>query len=178
MKNRKTVSLALVLAAMMTASALAATVYAADLPEAGATYETVTADGGEAAPSGEQETAGAAGEAAPGKRGDGEQSRPSKRKPGKGGETAGDGTEAAAEGVKKEKKKKDSAAEPEGAIGKDAAKEIALADAGIEAEGKVLARYKEEDGVGFYKVKFKSGGQTFRYRIDAMTGAVLEKTAG
>ena len=141
----------------------------------------MTADGGEAAPSGEQETAGAAGEAAPGKRGtggDGEQSRPSKRKPGKGGETAGDGTEAAAEGVKKEKKKKDSAAEPEGAIGKDAAKEIALADAGIEAEGKVLARYKEEDGAGFYKVKFKSGGQTFRYRIDAMTGAVLEKTAG
>ena len=74
------------------------------------------------------------------------------------------------------KGRKAETAEPEGTIGRDAAKEAALADAGIEAEGHVHARYKEEDGAGFYKVKFKADGQVYRYRIDAKTGEVLEKS--
>ena len=65
--------------------------------------------------------------------------------------------------------------EPEGVIGKDAAKEAALADAGIEAEGHVRGRYTEKDGTGIYKVTFKTGGQRYKYRIDAMTGEILEK---
>ena len=66
-------------------------------------------------------------------------------------------------------------AEPEGVIGKDAAKEAALADAGAEAEGHVRGRYTEKDGTGIYKVTFKAGGQRYKYRIDAMTGEILEK---
>jgi len=67
-------------------------------------------------------------------------------------------------------------AEPEGVIGKDAAKEAALADAGAEAEGHVRGRYTEKDGTGIYKVTFKAGGQRYKYRIDAMTGEILEKS--
>ena len=67
-------------------------------------------------------------------------------------------------------------AEPEGVIGKDAAKEAALADAGAEAEGHVRGRYTEKDGTGIYKVTFKAGGQKYKYRIDAMTGEILEKS--
>ena len=46
------------------------------------------------------------------------------------------------------RKKKEQVAEPDGAIGKDRAKEIALADAGFTAEqtGKVRARVTEQDG--------------------------------
>ena len=67
-------------------------------------------------------------------------------------------------------------AEPEGVIGKDAAKEAALADAGAEAEGHVRGRYTEKDGTGIYKVTFKAGGQRYKYRIDAMTGEILDKS--
>ena len=77
---------------------------------------------------------------------------------------------------KKPGKKGSKTAEPEGVIGKDAAKEAALADAGIEAEGHVRGRYTEKDGTGIYKVTFKSGGQRYKYRIDAMTGEILEKS--
>ena len=105
-------------------------------------------------------------------------------------------TDSAEDGAVKEKKAKKSAdsssesgtakrkpgkkgsktAEPEGAIGKDAAKEAALADAGVQAEGHVRGRYTEKDGPGIYKVTFKAGGQRYKYRIDAMTGEILEKS--
>lgn len=73
-------------------------------------------------------------------------------------------------------KKGSKTAEPEGMIGKDAAKEAALADAGIEAEGHVRGWYTEKDGTGIYKVTFKAGGQRYKYRIDAMTGEILDKS--
>lgn len=76
---------------------------------------------------------------------------------------------------KKHGKKAVKTAEPEGVIGKDAAKEAALADAGAEAEGHVRGRYTEKDGTGIYKVTFKAGGQRYKYRIDAMTGEILDK---
>ena len=71
-------------------------------------------------------------------------------------------------------------AEPENAIGKQAARDAALADAGIIADqaGKVKARIsKLEDGTVIYKVSFTSGDLWYSYRIDAVTGAILEKTA-
>ncbi len=77
---------------------------------------------------------------------------------------------------KKHGKSGSKTAEPEGAIGKDAAKEAALADAGAEAEGHVRGRYTEKDGTGIYKVTFKAGGQRYKYRIDAMTGEILDKS--
>ena len=77
---------------------------------------------------------------------------------------------------KKHGKKAAKTAEPEGVIGKDAAKEAALADAGAEAEGHVRGRYTEKDGTGIYKVTFKAGGQRYKYRIDAMTGEILDKS--
>ena len=105
-------------------------------------------------------------------------------------------TDSAEDGAVKEKKAKKSAdsasetgtakkkhgksgsktAEPEGVIGKDAAKEAALTDAGVEAEGRVRGRYTEKDGTGIYKVTFKAGGQRYKYRIDAMTGEILDKS--
>ena len=73
-------------------------------------------------------------------------------------------------------KKGSKTAEPEGGIGKEAAKEAALTDAGVEAEGHVRGRYTEKDGTGIYKVTFKAGGQRYKYRIDAMTGEILDKS--
>ena len=72
------------------------------------------------------------------------------------------------------------AAEIETAIGKDAAKEIALADAGLTAEqtGKVRARYSEKDDTPVYRVRFTVEGTSYSYKIDAETGAVLEKETG
>ena len=78
---------------------------------------------------------------------------------------------------KKHGKVSSKTAEPEGVIGKDAAKEAALSDAGVEAEGHVRGRYAEKEGTGIYKVTFKSGGQRYKYRIDAMTGEILDKSA-
>ena len=71
-------------------------------------------------------------------------------------------------------------AEPENAIGKQAARDAALADAGIIADqaGKVKTRIsKLEDGTVIYKVSFTSGDLWYSYRIDAVTGEILEKTA-
>ena len=72
------------------------------------------------------------------------------------------------------------AAEIETAIGKDAAKEIALADAGLTAEqaGKVRARYSEKDDTPVYRVRFTVEDTSYSYKIDAETGAVLEKETG
>ena len=73
---------------------------------------------------------------------------------------------------------KDKVAEPENAVGKDAARETALADAGVSAEdvGKVKARVtKLEDGTVIYRVSFTSGELWYRYKIDAVTGEILDK---
>ena len=75
---------------------------------------------------------------------------------------------------------KSSAAEPENAIGKDAAKEKALTDAGVTAEqaGKVKARVSQtDDGTVIYKVRFSFDGQSYSYQINAITGAVLDKSS-
>ena len=74
--------------------------------------------------------------------------------------------------------RKEKIAEPENAIGKDAAGEIALADAGVSVEdtGKVKARIaKMEDGTVVYRVSFSSGALWYRYKIDAVTGEILDK---
>ena len=71
-------------------------------------------------------------------------------------------------------------AEPENAIGKDAAKAKALADAGVTAEqaGKVKSHVSElDDGTVIYKVHFTCDGQRYSYQIDAVTGAVVNKNA-
>ena len=70
-------------------------------------------------------------------------------------------------------------AEPENAVGKQAAKDAALADAGVSAEaaGKVKARVSQlEDGTVVYKVSFTYGDQWYSYKIDALTGKILDKT--
>ena len=74
---------------------------------------------------------------------------------------------------------KSSVAEPENAIGKDAAKEKALADAGVTVEqaGKVRSRVSQtDDGTVIYKVRFTCDGQCWHYQIDAVTGAILDKS--
>ena len=72
---------------------------------------------------------------------------------------------------------KSSVVEPENAIGKDAAKEKALSDAGITAEqaGKVMARIaRDDDGAVIYKVRFTYNGQCRHYQINAVTGVILD----
>ena len=67
----------------------------------------------------------------------------------------------------------------ENAIGKQAAKDAALVDAGISAEqaSNVKARIsKLEDGTVIYKVSFTSGDLYYSYRINAVTGEILDKT--
>ena len=73
--------------------------------------------------------------------------------------------------------KKEEAAEPEGAIGKDRAGQIALADAGLSADqaGKVRVRVSDSDGTAVYKVRFTCDGQRYSYRIDAMSGEILDQ---
>ncbi len=74
---------------------------------------------------------------------------------------------------------KPEAAEPENAVGKDAAKEKALADAGVTEEqaGKIRTRFSQsDDGTAVYKVRFTYDGKRYSYRIDATTGAVKDKT--
>lgn len=70
--------------------------------------------------------------------------------------------------------------EPDDAIGKDAAKEKALADAGFTAEqaGRVKARVaRSDDGTVLYKVSFTCDGQRYSYQINAVTGAILDKSS-
>lgn len=100
------------------------------------------------------------------------------------GEIAEKTTEEVSEDAMKEsthekKKQASKQEEPENAIGKDAAKEIALRDAGISAEdaGKARARLSEaEDGTILYRVRFTCNGETSHYRIDAISGEIIEKS--
>ncbi len=75
--------------------------------------------------------------------------------------------------------KKEKTEAPENAIGKDAAKEAALKDAGLTAEqtGKVRAHLsKTEDGTVVYKVHFSANDTWYSYKIDALTGKVISHT--
>ena len=70
-------------------------------------------------------------------------------------------------------------AEPENAIGKDAAKAKAFADAGVTAEqaGKVKTRVSQlDDGTVIYKVGFTCDGTRYSYQINAVTGTVIDKS--
>ena len=70
-------------------------------------------------------------------------------------------------------------AEPENAVGKDAAKAAALKDAKLtEADTeKVRAHLSAlEDGTVIYKVHFTAKDKWYSYQIDALTGKVLDKS--
>ena len=90
-------------------------------------------------------------------------------------------TVAAAEGTERQEKrcKKEKVAEPDNAVGKDAAKAAALKDAGLTADKveKIKSRVsKTEDGTVIYKVHFTANGTWYSYKVDALTGKVLDKT--
>ena len=75
--------------------------------------------------------------------------------------------------------KKEKVEAPENAVGKDAAKEAALQDAGLTAEqaGKVKARISEtKDDTVVYKVRFTANDKWYSYTIDALTGEVTDRT--
>lgn len=83
-------------------------------------------------------------------------------------------------GKKKGKGEKQEITEPENALGKDKAKEIALSDAGMTADSaeKIRARVSQkEDGTVVYKVSFVKDGMKYSWRIDAVSGEILEKTS-
>ncbi|MCR5351603.1 MAG: PepSY domain-containing protein [Bacteroidales bacterium] len=74
---------------------------------------------------------------------------------------------------------KDKVSEPENAVGKDTARDIALADsgAGTGDAGKVKTRLSQmEDGTVVYRVSFTFGNSRYRYKINALTGEILDKT--
>ena len=60
-------------------------------------------------------------------------------------------------------------------IGRDAAIEVALADAGLTRSGAYDIDVDYEHG--YYEVSFESAAGEFEYRIDARTGAVLSVRA-
>ena len=60
-------------------------------------------------------------------------------------------------------------------IGRDAAVEAALADAGLTRSGAYDIDVDYEHG--YYEVSFESAAGEFEYRIDARTGAVLSVRA-
>ena len=81
--------------------------------------------------------------------------------------------------VGRESKSGGKLAAPENAIGKDAAKEKALSDAGVTAEqaGRVKARLSQlDDGTVIYKVSFTCDGQKYSYQIDALSGAIVDRS--
>lgn len=61
-------------------------------------------------------------------------------------------------------------------IGEEAAKTAALSHAGISATqaGKLKAEYDYDDGIAVYEVDFEYNGYEYEYKIDAVTGAILE----
>ena len=100
------------------------------------------------------------------------------------GDVIGKNTSAVTESAEKTRRQgkrsgKKTIAEPENAIGRDAAKAKALEDAGAAEEqtGKVKAHVSQtDDGTVVYKVRFTFGGQRYCYRIDAISGDVVDKT--
>lgn len=88
-------------------------------------------------------------------------------------------TDVARDEKKAKPAKKEKVAEPENAIGKANAKEKALADAGLSFEqvGKVRSRVStHDDGTIIYKVRFTYNNQKYSYRINALTGEIVDKT--
>ncbi len=65
-----------------------------------------------------------------------------------------------------------------GYIGSEGAKIYALAAAGVTTDlvDTIKTDLESRDGVYYYEVTFTSGGGSYRYDIDAMTGRVLEST--
>ena len=65
----------------------------------------------------------------------------------------------------------------DGYIGADAAKDAALTDAGLAASDVTFVKqeFDHDDGRAVYEVEFYSGGVEYEYKIDAATGAVLER---
>ncbi len=81
---------------------------------------------------------------------------------------------------KKKKESKQKIDEPENAIGKDAAVEKALADAGLTAEqaGNIKTRVSQlDDNTIVYKVKWTCNGLKYSYQINAVSGEVIEKSS-
>ena len=73
---------------------------------------------------------------------------------------------------------KEKVTEPEGAIGKDKAKKIALSDAKVTSDqaGKVKSRVsKLEDGTVVYSIHFTYNSKLYSYRINATSGDIVEK---
>lgn len=63
-----------------------------------------------------------------------------------------------------------------GFIGEEAAKQAALAHAGVSAAeaGYFTWEVDEDDGIWVYEIKFRSGGLEYEYEINAATGDVLK----
>ena len=89
-------------------------------------------------------------------------------------------TESSSDTAQKSKRgKKEKISEPENAIGKDKAKAAALKDAGIAEDKveKIRSRVtKLEDGTVVYKVGITYGDKYYSYKINALTGAVADKS--
>ena len=89
-------------------------------------------------------------------------------------------TEAASQASEKNRHgKKEKIAEPDNAIGKDKAQAEALKDAGIASDKveKIRTRVsKLDDGTVVYKVGFVYGDKYYSYKINALTGAVADKS--
>lgn len=64
-------------------------------------------------------------------------------------------------------------------IGEEAAKNAALAHAGVGAQDVDFIRWEldRDDGVQLYEIEFTAGGAEYEYEIDAVTGAVLKAEA-
>ncbi|MBQ7557047.1 MAG: PepSY domain-containing protein [Lachnospiraceae bacterium] len=134
-----------------------------------------TSVGGTKAVSQTQEAAsGQSGETA-GDTGNAKKTRPEKPK------TSADGSASTQEGKKgcPGKGRMEEVAEPENAIGKDKAKSKALTDAGVTEEqaGRVMVKVsKTDDSTVVYDVRFFYNEKCYSYRINALTGAVIEKS--
>lgn len=63
-----------------------------------------------------------------------------------------------------------------GAIGREAARDVALSSAGVSQSQVYELEVEDEldEGQPHYKVEFKAGGYDYEYEIDALTGSVLK----
>lgn len=59
-------------------------------------------------------------------------------------------------------------------IGEAAAQQAALGHAGVSSHHGMRCELDEDDGAFHYEVEFRSGDMAYEYRIDAVSGAVLE----
>ncbi len=66
---------------------------------------------------------------------------------------------------------------PDGALTREKALEIALADAGFNADEvkRIEIEFDRDDGRTVYEIEFKKGFLKYEYTIDAATGEILEK---